>query len=474
MSQKLVTPADYKNGVQRPLAVVVSEDMPDLHRELVRAMQTVHPSATEAANRIQTNYAVHGQVSWTIGAAGEPFGFSVQLLSDNQLIRPDMHVAPPGLEDPILFLDGYNIMYLIEGGPGAPPNPPLVEGATPRWAMCIASGESKLFDEMRRLVRASGFAEDTVRMMPLRSGDVTWVDGSGTQVGFVVERKRNDDFVSTIKGSGGRGMQLAVMLDTAPHPSNILYLIEGDVLAPRSGVVDSARLGSLVYPIFRHGVRVANTQSTIASAAFLFNLWMQMERCDTHKLKAHGMVFGNKLNETPKKAHYTGDGGRDEFIRLLTVVERVSDQVAIAIAQRYPTFGDMMKAFFAEPNPKKRELVLQDIQVTVKSGNVKRVGPALSRAIARKFCVAQLAPASHPDTDDDDSDSDGDDALQEESDDEDVKKHKPSIINLVDEESDASDERRKKFKFSAPDAPSKIKKPTKKRAAPIFDKKTWK
>jgi hypothetical protein len=337
--------------------------------------------------------------------------------------------------------------------------------------MCIASGESKLFDEMRRLVGASGFPEDTVRMMPLRSGDVTWIDGSGTQAGFVVERKRNDDFVSTIKGSGGRGMQLAVMLDTEPHPSNILYLIEGDVLAPRSGVVDSARLGSLVYPIFRHGVRVANTQSTIASAAFLFNLWMQMERCDTHKLKAHGMVFGNKLNETPKKAHYTGDGGRDEFIRLLVVVDRVSDEVAIAIAQMYPTFGDMMKAFFAEPNPKKRELLLQNIQVTVKSGNTKRVGPALSRAIARKFCVAQLAPPAQHDTDDDNdsaSDSDSDEEPKEE------LKHKPSIVNLVDEDSDASDERRKKFKFSAPDAPSKIKKPTKKRAAPIFDKKTWK
>jgi hypothetical protein len=375
----------------RQLCMFISEDMPDLHARVRDLLQRY----TVGRDRVTTNMATHGQISWTLEDDGEPFGFTVQVTSTDRLLASDVMGT---VDEPILFPDGYKLLYLVEGGGGPPPHPSaaLAPARVSKATMCITAGENALFKEVERLMEQIYPGQNAVRMLPLNSGDVTWLrpdpaEGCGggpplLQFGFMVERKTAADFVATITDS--RKMQLQVMLDTAPTPQQIVYLIEGDVMGVRGGVNNKARIGSVVYPIFRHGVRVAQVADTAASAAFLVNLHLQMEACDEDKLRAHNMYFNSKLDHARKRADYTGVGGRDELIYDLTVVEDISSERAAAIAAVYPTFGALMCAYLGCADP---DHMLEDIMVPGKSTDKpRRLGPAASAAVARRFAIADL------------------------------------------------------------------------------------
>lgn len=400
-----------KDPQKRSLCMFVSNDMPNLQNAVKQLMRANHPTtnADTAVSyaerqrltdiRVKENLAVHSQICWTEGPNESSFGFTVQLTNASRLLLKE---TMDSIEEPTLFPDGYKILYMVEGS-GAGIRNEFANAGRQRpstTCMCIASGETELYKQVRKLMEEIYPGQNTVEMMPLNSGDVTWVHRARNNVtgeeelwqcNFVIERKKNSDFVKTI--TDDRKLQLAVMLDTAPSADHIMYIIEGDVMCVHSGVNGKARVGSVVYPIFRNGIRVAQVQDTAATAAFLVNLHLQMEYCKSEKLEEYTnkhMIFGNILNHTPKKADYTGDGGRDEFIRDLVVINGMSDDKAIAITEKYPSILSLITAYidigtYSNEDP---NCLLQDIVVPGKTTEkAHRLGPALSARVCSHFRV---------------------------------------------------------------------------------------
>lgn len=417
---------------QRTLEMVIALDMPALADKIAQLSQ--RPPTVQ---RIPSS-----MIEWR--RDGESFGFKVQMIDAAKLMDPAIRGTP---DEPLLFPD-HKIMYILEKGARGV-NPPTPHGGKPPgsltntgargatssgvWGgaplgaggeapsgargftpltMIIASGESKLFAEVRALMEQlhPGRVDEFVRMGPLHTGDISWTRDN-EQVGLIIERKDKSDFLATLRDP--RKLQLQVSLDTAPDADKIMYLIEGDVLAVQSGIDDKARIGAMVYPIMRHGIRVASVPDTAASAALLVNLHRQMEWCDEDKFRAHRMHFGNALNAGPKKADYTGAGGVDELVRILSVVDGVSDPIAVQLSALFgSSFATFMNEMLTVDDPVAR---IADIVV---DGRARRLGPELAKRVVAKFGVdqlrAQFSPASSVDDarkkrriacDDDDDDS---------------------------------------------------------------------
>jgi ERCC4-type nuclease len=335
--QKGLTPLLQVRGLanQRNLSLLISDDMPELKKRLSELFAVNRPGA-----RIMQLEHVSSQIAWrktndsgnsdNATAEGDSeFGFRLQFLQSGDLL----HAASGSLEEPILFPDG-KLTYFVENTP-APPCPLPADWATGQAAakrrivMWISSGENALFEKVTQLLK-EGREDDCVQMKTLNTGDISWTC-DGLQFGLVVERKKNSDFVATIQDSA-RHLQLAMMLDVAPTPQQVMYLVEGDVMNVESGVNPLSRVASLTLPVIRHGVRVASVPNTEASARFLCNLHMQMETCAEEKLLAHKFYFGKELNSGPRKKDYTGVGGKDQLVRVLTVVDGVSNEMAAEIS----------------------------------------------------------------------------------------------------------------------------------------------
>jgi ERCC4-type nuclease len=180
----------------------------------------------------------------------------------------------------------------------------------------------------------------------------------------VAERKTCSDLASSIETGRYAEQRTRLLEYRVATGCKLFYIIEG----PIAGLDERKRKrveGALENLVARHNIPVLHTTDAVHTARALRNL---------HK----------KLAEDA-----TGDGGpghvqalprtrkskvEDNMLALqLTVIPGVSLMKAQAIAERYPSMADLVRAFGSAENP---ESLLQDVLA-----GGKRLGPALSRKV---------------------------------------------------------------------------------------------
>lgn len=370
---------DFSNNTKkRNLQMVVAAEHANVYSDV---------QAIGDADVVLSNGTFEGDVMW-ITEDGIPFGPRMQLLTGKDLL--DFTDAAP---IPRMFFPlSESIVYKVVGKVPEPQKTVLeiFKGPPKRnLTMLVTSGENSLFPEIEALMRAFYGPRliPIVRQEHLDCGDVAWIldNNPAKQAEFIIERKNNSDFVSSIMDKRNKS-QSTVMSEQGVDAANIMYIVERDPLAVYSKLNPKAIVGSLVYPLLNgKSKRLALVDSVRATAALCVNFHMQMEYCDEDKLHAQKIVFGNILNGNVKKSDIAEC---DIMIGLLTRITGVSDAIAEAVRSRYPTFADLMIAYKNTP-AWELDTMLQDIPVTRIKGTT-RIGPFLSKKIASVFCPREI------------------------------------------------------------------------------------
>ena len=330
-------------------------------------------------------------VDWQIG--NDKFGVTVQRILADDLLVPDF-MGNVG-NWPLLFSKDLKIMYAVEG---KKIDDSHVNKATQKYSaesakkrlnsltMLVTTGEPELFLELSTIMKKYyPDRADVVKQVHLDSGDITWTC-NGQQVGLCVESKKASDLVAGITDSRNK-TQAHVMMQLEPaHPSQLAYLIQGDVTKLKHGPNDKAKMGAIVYPVLRYGFRSINVENAKMAAFFLSNIHIQMEHAPNDKLVADNLVFLHGINQTLKKKDVTE---QNELSVTLQTVHGVSPEIAESITSVYGDFGGLVQAYI-DYKGNDIDAMLEDIPILRSNQKTRRVGKALSAAIAKRFHIKKI------------------------------------------------------------------------------------
>ncbi len=236
--------------------------------------------------------------------------------------------------------------------------------------------------EKELITRLSPVTEVVVEQLPV--GDVLFREDGETVL--VIERKTVADLKASICDGRGRE-QKARLLGTTP-PARIMYLIEGslDMRLDEKvhGMPVSTLVGSLVNTQLRDGIKAYKTNSIGESVEFIQKLNDKLQKeCDKYFKENGGMSdagYSSTL-KTTKKANMTP---RVWLISQLSLIPQLSEKIAEAIADRYPTVVAITRDYESAPEHLQPKL-LADITYQISGGKTRRVGDKLSKRVYEFF-----------------------------------------------------------------------------------------
>lgn len=236
-------------------------------------------------------------------------------------------------DKPVIYIQGSHLLP-----------PPSNAPKQRRVKVLLAVGESNLLRELQGVV-----ANDDLETRPLFSGDVNFVlveeNGQEALLDIVIERKEANDFVSS-KLDGRLDSQTEVMLRNFSNNNLIFHCIEGELqeTRPIKTFNHKAILGSLIYPMFRHGSSVAMVPDTTGTAMFVANIKNLLEHADEKKFKEKLVPSSRAMNGAVKKKTINEE---NQVYAQLVSIRGVGEVCAAAIVKVYPTFADIFKAYFS-------------------------------------------------------------------------------------------------------------------------------
>lgn len=236
--------------------------------------------------------------------------------------------------------------------------------------------------EKELITRLSPLTELLVEQLPV--GDVLFREDGETVL--VIERKTVADLKASICDGRGRE-QKARLLGTTP-PARIMYLIEGSLDMRLDdkihGMPVSTLVGSLVNTQLRDGIKAYKTNSIGESVEFIQKLNEKLQKeCDKYFKESGGMSdagYSSTL-KTTKKANMTP---RVWLISQLSLIPQLSEKIAEAIADRYPTVVAITRDYESTPEHLQPKL-LADITYQISGGKTRRVGDKLSKRVCEFF-----------------------------------------------------------------------------------------
>jgi len=230
--------------------------------------------------------------------------------------------------------------------------------------------------KLRKMIRNSPlFADIPMIFRNLNIGD--YVFARGDQPVFLIERKSVADLASSIKSKKNRYREQKhrICHDSGLPRDRLMYLIEGyhkvSGYSTICGLPKSTIVGSFVNTIARDKLHVYHTQGHQETCEFLAKLYFSLVK------------FGG---DTPKQDYVSVDKmatKKDKmtpgvvYLHQLTMFPGVSPAVAQVIAEKYPSFPELLKAWGQIENPGK---VLANLKI-----NGKRFGDVRSQRVVEYF-----------------------------------------------------------------------------------------
>jgi ERCC4-type nuclease len=213
--------------------------------------------------------------------------------------------------------------------------------------------------------------------LALNVGDVRIKVDGVTQV--LIERKRVDDFYSSISGNRFRE-QRARMIQTRKRKPwlNLIYIFEGDIRSlhfPPGGRMTAQYLEQVQRELaYKYKIHVVLVRDHVATLAYIghiqacFAKYGSPEEVLDGVTDADGTQVGRKRGINPK-----------EFMRaVLTQISGVSAAKSLLIVNKYHNLPNLIHAYQRLENARDRELMLRDLKA---SEEARRFGPKLSAKV---------------------------------------------------------------------------------------------
>lgn len=193
-----------------------------------------------------------------------------------------------------------------------------------------------------------------------------------------IERKTIDDLKASIIDGRLKEQKLR-LLNLGIKPSNIIYLIEGNILKNTSIKGGSNTLiGSLVNTMLRDGILVYKSSSLKETSMFIKKIYNNCQK----KYDEFFCKNNNKDNidycstiKIRKKDNYTPQVW---YKHMLLSIPQVSVRIADCIVKEYTSLNSLFNNLIDENS-------LKELKFETSTGKTRRIGPALSKKIYNYF-----------------------------------------------------------------------------------------
>lgn len=207
---------------------------------------------------------------------------------------------------------------------------------------------------------------------------------------LVIERKSVSDLKASICDGRSRE-QKSRLMNGDIHISRIVYLIEGNMnkkLTDKiSGMPYDTLVGSLINTMFRDNIKVYKTYSMTETVEFLEKLLNKINK-DYETLfssdKTDNKTDQQQINEYCSVIkHKKSDNLTSNvlYITTLTQIPRMSVVMASAIAEKYNSLIDLVRAYDKQESDLARHEMLSEIKYNTKSSSERRIGKVMSKRV---------------------------------------------------------------------------------------------
>lgn len=207
---------------------------------------------------------------------------------------------------------------------------------------------------------------------------------------LVIERKSVSDLKASICDGRSRE-QKSRLMNGDIHISRIVYLIEGNMnkkLTDKiSGMTYDTLVGSLINTMFRDNIKVYKTYSMTETVEFLEKLLNKINK-DYETLfssdKTENKTDQQQINEYCSVIkHKKSDNLTSNvlYITTLTQIPRMSVVMASAIAEKYHSLIDLVRAYDKQESDLARHEMLSEIKYNTKSSSERRIGKVMSKRV---------------------------------------------------------------------------------------------
>ena len=253
--------------------------------------------------------------------------------------------------------------------------------------VCVIDGRER-FDSVNRDIFLASFKKQDLPAcsQTLEVGDFLWVakcktTGIEIVLDVIVERKRHDDFVSSITTSRFKEQRQRLSKCKVPR---VIYLLEAYRNSAAWEDFGMDKICSVICELeLSFAFTVHHTQNIEETLLFLQSIHraLQQQYANEGISWADGerVTFADFQSSASKSANLTV---RDVFVRQLSALRMVSVEKAKAIVKQYPTIRSLYEAYSACASEKEKAQLLSGITT---SKEEKSIGMKLSTFIYQAF-----------------------------------------------------------------------------------------
>lgn len=244
-----------------------------------------------------------------------------------------------------------------------------------------------LIDNREAKVKQYFEGKEFVHVQNLDLGD--FIFKYNDEIVCLIERKTISDVIASIKD--GRYKEQKIRLQNCGIGNNkIIYLIEGPKLSLWD-LSDKMVLGCITSTMIRDDLKVFRTVSIQETISFLERIYRRLidnpEKiiCDNndkiiHVNYANTLKVRKKENLTPQVCN----------ILQLSQIPNVSQNMAVAILDKYGSIFNVCKAYTTIEDIKQREKMVSEIKYDVANGKQRRIGVIASSRLYQYLTMTYL------------------------------------------------------------------------------------
>ena len=212
----------------------------------------------------------------------------------------------------------------------------------------------------------------------LEIGDFIFRKKDTKQVIFIIERKTLPDLASSIKSGRYREQKLR-LVNSGISLDKIIYLIEGRIHKKNiiDGMPSTTLISSIINLLLRDNIKTIFTNDLEDTFYWLETIYSKIE--DNKLTRGSQQNQDIQYLDTIKTKKKDNLNPKNCFILQLSVIPGVSNKIATAITEYYPSLTDLFTGF--NQLETKKELLLSDLTYLISNNKTRRIGKIISTRV---------------------------------------------------------------------------------------------
>jgi len=236
--------------------------------------------------------------------------------------------------------------------------------------LIVDNREGKLKDLMN--------PELNIRFDNLDIGDFIFQKKDTQEVLFIIERKTLPDLASSIKSGRYREQKLR-LINSGISLDKIIYLIEGRLVKKQyiDGMPSTTLISSIINLLLRDNIKTIFTNDLEDTFYWLETIYSKIE--DNKLTGSNSQKQDIQYLDTIKTKKKDNLNPKNCFILQLSVIPGVSNKIANAINDNYPSLTQLLNGF--NQLETKKELLLSDLTYQISNNKTRRIGKIISTRV---------------------------------------------------------------------------------------------